>query len=280
MSLANVKLANGVLMPIIGFGTFKAAENGSEIIKNAINEGYRHLDTAAFYDNEEEVAEAIKNSGVKREDLFITSKVWKTELGYDKTMRSFEESLRRLQTDYLDLFLIHWPRNNFDINDESWKELDKQSWKAMEDLYAQGRVKSIGVSNFLPHHLMNIMEEAEIMPMVDQLEIHPGYIQYPAIQYCKEHNIIVEAWSPIGRGRVLKEPLLIELAKKYNKNVGQICLKFVLQLGVVPLPKSSSAERMRGNLDLFNFEITTEDMYCLMTLPQVGWSGEHPDFKV
>ena len=242
-------LANGVEIPAVGFGTYKAADNTDEaIISEAIRQGYRHLDTAAFYFNEEAVGKAVRESGIPREEIFLTSKVWKDQLGYDSTLQEFENSCKRLGTDYLDLYLIHWPRPS-DLNAE-WRDLDVETWKALEDLYKSKKVRAIGVSNFLPHHLNNLLEQTGIQ---------------------------VEAWSPIGRARVLKEPLLMELAEKYQVSVAQICIRFALQCGVLPLPKSSSGERMHQNLDVFGFDIEENDMYQLMTLPQIGWSGEHPD---
>lgn len=269
-------LANGVDIPAVGFGTYKTADNQDEaVISEAIRQGYRHLDTAAFYFNEEAVGRAVRESGIPREEFFITSKVWRDKLGYESTLKEFEESLKKLGTEYLDLYLIHWPRPR-DLNAE-WKELDVETWKALEELYRAGRVRAIGVSNFLPHHLNSLMERTGIVPFVNQLEFHPGYIQKAAVDFSQRMGIQVEAWSPIGRARVLREPLLMELADKYQVSEAQICIRFALQCGVLPLPKSSSPERMRQNLEVFDFSIEDDDMHRLMTLPQLGWSGEHPD---
>ena len=269
-------LANGVEIPAVGFGTYKAADNQDErIISEAIRQGYRHLDTAAFYFNEEAVGKAVRESGIPREEFFITSKVWRDRLGYEAALEEFETSLKKLGTDYLDLYLIHWPRP-FDLNAE-WKDLGVGTREALGGLYRAGRVRAIGVSNFLPHHLNNLMERTGIVPLVNQLEFHPGYIQKAAVDFSQRLGIQVEAWSPIGRARVLKEPLLLELAEKYQVSEAQICIRFALQCGVLPLPKSSSAARMRQNLDVFDFQIEDDDMHRLMTLPQIGWSGEHPD---
>ena len=269
-------LANGVEIPAVGFGTYKAAaDNDEAIISEAIRQGYRHLDTAAFYFNEEAVGKAVRESGIPREEFFLTSKVWRDRLGYDSTLREFEESCKKLGTDYLDLYLIHWPRSN-DLTAE-WKNLDVETWKALEDLYKSKKVRAIGVSNFLPHHLNNLLERTSIIPMVNQLEFHPGYMQKAAVDFSQRLGIQVEAWSPIGRARVLGEPLLQELAEKYQVSVAQLCIRFALQCGVLPLPKSSSGERMRQNLDVFGFNIEDDDTHQLMTLPQLGWSGEHPD---
>ena len=269
-------LANGVEIPAVGFGTYKAAaDNDEAIISEAIRQGNRHLDTTAFYFIEEAVGKAVRESGIPREEFFLTSKVWRDRLGYDSTLREFEESCKKLDTDYLDLYLIHWPRPD-DLTAE-WKDLDVETWKALEDLYKSKKVRAIGVSNFLPHHLNNLLERTRIIPMVNQLEFHPGYMQKAAVDFSQRLGIQVEAWSPIGRARVLEEPLLQELAEKYQVSVAQLCIRFALQCGVLPLPKSSSGERMRQNLDVFGFNIEDDDMHQLMTLPQIGWSGEHPD---
>ena len=270
------KLNNDMKIPCVGFGTYKAAEgNNVEVLKTAIEAGYRYFDTASFYQTEDFLGQAIRESNLPREDFFLVSKMWKDEMGYQQTKDALEKSLKRLGTDYLDIYLIHWPRPS-DLNAE-WRDLDVETWKALEDLYKSKKVRAIGVSNFLPHHLNNLLERTSITPMVNQLEFHPGYIQKAAVDFCKQMGIQIEAWSPIGRARVLKEPLLMELAEKYQVSVAQICIRFALQCGVLPLPKSSSGERMHQNLDVFGFEIEENDMYQLMTLPQIGWSGEHPD---
>ena len=269
-------LNNGVEVPCIAFGTYKAAEgNSADIIAAAIDEGYRYFDTASFYATEEYLAEAIQKSGLPREDFFIATKLWKEEMGYEETLAAFERSSKRLNTDYIDLYLIHWPKPTHDY--ENWKQLNIDTWKALEKLYKEGKVRAIGVSNFLPHHLDNIFENCEIKPMVDQIEYHPGYTQEATVQYCKQHDILVQAWSPIARGRILQDVTLIEMAEKYSVSVAKLALRFCIQNEVLPLPKASSKERMRENMDLFDFEISDEDMKRLNTLPQIGWSGEHPD---
>ena len=270
-------LYNGVTIPCIGFGTYKAADGKScDIIAMAANAGYRFFDTASFYGTEEYLAEALKQANLPRNEVFITSKVWKAEMGYNETLEAFERTLKNLDTDYLDLYLIHWPRHSLD---GEWKQICIDTWKAMEELYEAGRVRAIGLSNFLPHHMDVILDNCRIKPMVNQLEVHPGYTQEAAIRYCQEHNILVQAWSPLGRQRVLNEALLVELAEKYNVTPAQICLRFLLHRGINPIPKASSSERMLNNLDVFGFSISTEDMHRLNTLPQTGWSGEHPDYE-
>ena len=269
-------LNNGVQIPAVGFGTYKAADGKSaDVIKAAIGSGYRYFDTASFYGTETYLAEAIRQSGLPRKDFFIASKLWKTEMGYENARDAFRRTLENLDTDYLDLYLIHWPLP--EPGYENWKELDRETWRALEELYAEGKIRAIGLSNFLPHHIENILAGCTVRPAVDQIEYHPGYSQEAAVQYCKENGILVQAWSPIGRSRVLKDPLVCELAAKYRVSPAQICLKFAVQRGIVPLPKSSSPERMKQNMDLFSFEMEQEDIWRLATMPQSGWSGEHPD---
>ena len=270
------KLNNGVEIPCIGYGTYKAAEGkSSSIIRMAIDAGYRYFDTAAYYGTEEYLGEAIAESGLPREQFFITSKVWKADMGYENVKQAFSQSLERLKTDYLDLYLIHWPVPHDGYED--WKVLDLETWRGMEELYHEGKIRAIGVSNFLPHHLLNLMEHAEVMPAVDQIEFHPGYTQDATVQFCQEHQIQVQAWSPIGRMRMMQEPVILEMAERYGVSPVQVCLRYALQRQVIPIPKSSAMERMKQNLDLFGFEISKEDMWKLTTLPPMGWSGEHPD---
>lgn len=268
-------LSNGVKMPNLAFGTFKVNEGDDvQIILDAINVGYRHFDTAAFYNTEEALGKAIKKSGIPREEFFVTTKVWKTCMGYEGAKKSFEESLEKLDMDHVDLLLIHWPRPD---EESDWKKLDIETWKAFEEIYKEGKAKAIGVSNFLNHHMQNILDNCEVVPMVNQIEFHPGYIQKDVVNFDKEHGIVVEAWSPLGRERVLKEPLLSELAKKYGKSVAQICLAFALQMDVVPLPKSSSIERMKQNMDILDFELEKEDFEKIFNMEETGWSGLDPD---
>lgn len=269
-------LSNGVKIPCVGYGTYKTAEgNSAEIIQTAIEAGYRYFDTASFYETETYLAEAVRDSKIKRENFFFSSKVWKDEMVYEETKAALHRTLNNLNTDYLDLYLIHWPLPS--TNYKEWKKLNIDTWRAMEELYHEGKIRSIGLSNFLPHHIENLIQNCKVIPMVNQLEFHPGYTQEAAVQYCKEHNIQVQAWSPIGRARILKDSLILELSKKYQVSPAQICLKFALQKDIIPIPKSSSMARMKENQDLFSFEISKEDMYRLDTMPQIGWSGEHPD---
>lgn len=269
-------LINGVQLPAVGFGTYLTSERDDGTIAAALAAGYRHFDTASFYGTEQALGDALRSSGIARSKLFLTSKLWKTEMGYESALAAFEHSLQKLQTDYLDLYLIHWPRTD-DLSAE-WRQLDRDTWRALEDLYRADRVRAIGVSNFLPHHLRNLMESAEIMPMVNQIEFHPGYPQTYTVEFCRQNHILPEAWSPLGRTRVLQDERLAAIAANYHKSVAQLCIRFALQCGVLPLPKSSSPERMAANLDVFDFCISDQDMDRILTFPQFGWSGLHPDY--
>ena len=266
-------LNNGLELPAIGFGTYKAAS--SDVILNAIKAGYTYFDTAEFYGNESFIPQALKQSNLSREKIIIASKVWKTSMGYDNTISAFNHTLENLQTDYLDIYMIHWPRPDLELSD--WKNLDLQTWRAMEDLFTQGKIKALGLSNFLPIHAENILNHCKIKPSVAQIEFHPGHTQTFALNYYREKNIIVQAWSPIGRGRVLNDELINALAKKYNVSPVQICLCFDLSENVMPIPKASSLERMRENLDSQNITLEREDILQLENMPPLGWSGEHPD---
>ena len=201
-------LSNGIELPAVGFGTYKAADaNDATVICLAIEAGYRYFDTASFYGTESAIAEAIRQSGLPREEFIIASKIWKTDMGYDKSVAAIRKTLDALKTDYLDVCMIHWPLPTVGCTD--WKELDIETWRAMEEFYQKGKVRALGVSNFLPHHLENLLQHATVVPSVAQLEFHPGYTQESAVRYCREHNILVQAWSPIGRGRVLNDTLIL-----------------------------------------------------------------------
>lgn len=269
-------LSNGVVIPSIGFGTYLATEGGGEqTILDALDVGYRYFDTAAFYGNETEIGNALAQSSVRRKDLFLCSKVFRTDLGYDSTKQSFSESLSRLQTDYLDLFLMHWPREN--PQDTEWVSRMQETWRAMEELYEEGKIRAIGVSNFLPHHFELLQETAQICPMVNQLELHVGYMQEVAVSYCKKKNILVQAWSPLGRSRLFDHDIILKMCDKYKVTPPQFLLRFLLQNDIVVIPKASAKSRMEQNLHIPEFEIERNDMYFLRSLPQIGWSGEHPD---
>ncbi len=279
MAMKTVILNDGNKIPEVGFGTYKSTDNsGYEVILNAIRAGYRSLDTAQLYDNEEEVGRAVKESGLPREEFFLTSKLNRNLLGYDSAKAELEKTLKRLGTDYLDMYLLHWPRADYKkAGFDDWKQLDLESWRALEEMQKEGKIRSIGVSNFLPHHLDNLLAHASVVPAVNQLELHPGYMQSVACRYCKEHGIALEAWSPIGRGRLKENVILCEMAEKYQVSIPHLCLVYLHQKGIIILPKSSNYERMKENMILDDIEISGEDLWRLDTMPQAGWSGEHPD---
>lgn len=247
-----VLLHNGVKMPYFGLGVYKV-EEGNEVIdsvKTALEVGYRAIDTAALYENEEGVGKAIKESGIPREEIFVTTKVWNTDHGYEKTLKAFDKSISKLGLDYVDLYLIHWPGKDTFID----------TWRALEKLYRDGRVRAIGVSNFKPHHLQTLMEHSEEKPVINQVELHPYFQQKELREFCKQHDIVVEAWSPLGRGQVLDDPVLAEIGKKYGKTPAQVTLRWHLQNDIVIIPKSVTPSRIKENADIFDFELTAEDM--------------------
>ncbi len=269
-------LSNGIVIPCVGFGTWQTPDGEVAVnsVAEAIKCGYRHIDTAAVYGNEESVGFAIKQSGVDRKELFVTSKLWNKCRGYDSTFKAFEETLSKLQLDYLDLYLIHWPASHSQF--ENWDEINLQSWRAMTELYKAGKIKAIGVSNFLPHHLESLLK-TEVAPMVNQIEFHPGFMQEETVKACKENNILVEAWSPLGTGKMLSNETLKAIAEKYNKSVAQLCIRWCLQEGTLPLPKSVTPSRILENTNVFDFEISAEDMTTINSMAYCGGSGLHPD---
>ncbi|KOF58044.1 oxidoreductase [Clostridium sp. DMHC 10] len=270
-------LSNNYKIPNIGFGTFRtpSGEETEQSVLNAIKAGYRHIDCAAAYGNEKSVGEAIRKSGVAREELFVTSKLWNDDKGYEKTLAAFNRTLEDLQLDYLDLYLIHWPIAKASKN--NWQEANSESWRAFEELYKQGKIKAIGVSNFLPHHFEPLLATAKIQPMVNQIEFHPGMLQEETVAFCKQHNILVEAWAPFSNGQILKHPVLMEIADQYKKSVAQLSLRWIIQKGIVPLPKSVTPERIKNNLEVFDFEISAQDVEKIDRLNDCGGSGLHPD---
>ena len=270
--MKTLKLNNGIEIPEIGLGTYKS---DTDSILQAIETGYRYFDTASFYCTEKSIAEAIKLSGLKRENFFIASKLWKTDMGYENAKNAFNKTLENLETDYIDVFMIHWPRP--DLKLENWRGLDLETWQALEEFYAQGKIRALGLSNFLPYHAENIIKNSKIFPYIAQLEFHAGHTQTFALNYYREKNILVQAWSPMARGRIFNDELIIELAEKYHVSAAQICLRFCIEEGVMPLPKASSAERLKENLECLNFNLSPEDISRLENMPPSGWSGEHPD---
>jgi len=263
------KLSNGVEMPYLGLGVYLSKE-GSEVInacRYAIEAGYRHIDTASLYDNEKGVGIAIKECGVPRKEIFITSKVWNSDQGFDSTLKAFDDTIKKLDTDYLDLYLIHWPV----------KDKYKETWRALETLYKDGRVKAIGVSNFLLHHLEDLLTSVEIKPMVNQVEFHPYVIQQQLLDFCASHQIQSEAWSPLMQGKIFNVRRIKELALKYNKTEAQIVLRWDLQKGVITIPKSVRREIILSNAQLFDFELSTEDVKSIDSLNKNLRVGAHPD---
>lgn len=253
------QLSNGVSLPCVGYGTWQTpdGEIASESVKLAIEAGYRHIDCAAVYANEASVGRGIKYSGIPRNELFVTSKVWNTERGYDKTMKAFEKTLSDLQLDYLDLYLIHWPANSRQFRD--WDSINLDTWRAMTDLYKAGKIRSIGVSNFQPKHLTSLLE-TDVKPMVNQVRFHPGLMQKEVVSFCKQNGMIVEAWSPLGQGKVLSDPVLQAIADRYRKSTAQVCVRWCLQHEVCPLPKSVTPNRIKANAEVFDFTLTDDDM--------------------
>ncbi|GIO96685.1 glyoxal reductase [Paenibacillus lautus] len=266
-------LYNGVNMPWFGLGVFKV-EEGPELVnavRTAIQHGYRSVDTAAIYGNEEGVGQGIREgleaAGIKREDLFVTSKVWNADLGYESTLKAYDESLRKLGLEYLDLYLIHWPVEG--------KYID--AWKALETLYKEGRVKSIGMSNFQIHHLEKLMKETEIKPMVNQVEYHPRLTQKELQAFCHTNGIQLEAWSPLMQGQLLDQEDLQRIAEKHHKSIAQIILRWDLQNGVVTIPKSTKEHRIAENAAIFDFELSDEEMQRIDSLNQNHRVGPDPD---
>ncbi len=269
-------LSNGVKIPCVGFGTWQA-EDGDiayNAVRAALECGYRHIDTAAIYRNEESVGRAIRDSGIPREEIFVTTKLWNKCRSYELAYSAFERSISKLALDYVDLYLIHWPASPASY--ENYNEINLDAWKAMTELYKKGSIRAIGVSNFLPHHLDALMK-TEVAPMVNQIELHPGYTQAEAVEYCKKNNILVEAWSPLGSGRVLSDKRLLAIGEKYNRTVAQVCLRWCLQKGTLPLPKSVTVSRIIENSNIFDFELSEEDIRTIDGFEVFGESGFHPD---
>ncbi|MFD2655675.1 aldo/keto reductase [Gracilibacillus thailandensis] len=270
MSLTTtLKLNNGTEIPAVGLGVYKA-EPGNEVyhaVKSALELGYRHIDTASLYANEEGVGQAIKDSGIPREEIFVTTKVWNDEQGYEETKAAFKRSLERLQMDYVDLYLVHWPvPGKF-----------TETYKALEEIYHDGKAKAIGVSNFEPHHLEELLKEANVTPVVNQVELHPQLQQQAVRDFCAKHDIKVEAWAPLGKARYFDHPVLQELAAKHNKKPSQIIVRWQYQSGIITIPKSVHKERQQENVDIFDFELSNEDIDKIKTMDANNRIGAHPD---
>ncbi|MEJ2250451.1 MAG: aldo/keto reductase [Candidatus Lokiarchaeota archaeon] len=255
---SKVELNNGIKMPYFGLGTWKnKGKSVIDSVKWALDIGYRMIDTATLYGNEKEIGKAISSSNIPREEIFITSKVWDSDQGYEKTKIAFRRSLKALQTDYLDLYLIHWPRN-----------LRNETWRAMQEIYKEGKVKAIGVANFAIHHLEELLEKYEVIPAVNQVEFSPFLYRKELLEFCRENNIQFEAYSPLTHGRKLDDTILKEIAKKYNKSTAQVLIRWGLQHNIIEIPKSSSKEHIEENALVFDFELSKEDMKTLNTLDE------------
>lgn len=270
-------LSNGVRIPCVGFGTWQAADGREAVdaVTSALEAGYRHVDTAQGYGNEESVGKAVRQSGVNRADIFITSKLENGVRGYQETLDAFDRSLDRLGTDYMDLFLIHWPISaKFRDN---WQQMTAQTWKAMEELYQDRRVRALGISNFRRRHIDELLKTAAVAPMVNQIRLCPGDTQDDTVNYSREKGMLLEAYSPLGVGDVLKVPEMKEIAEKYGRSVAQVAIRWSLQRGYLPLPKSVTAERIHENTRIFDFQLDDEDVELIAGLKGcVGYSAD-PD---
>lgn len=268
--LDKVVLHNGVEIPVLGLGMYKVDEGSqiSETIQDALHLGYRLIDTASFYINEDGVGRAIRRSGIPREQLFITTKVWNSDQGYESTLKAFDTSMEKLGLDYLDLYLVHWPVKGKYI----------ETWRALEKLYKEGRVRAIGVSNFKIHHLEDLLMHSEVKPAVNQVELHPLLSQEDLREFCQVHGIKVEAWSPLSRGRFLDEPTLKKIAESHNKSSAQVILRWHLQNQVIAIPKSVTPSRLKENADIFDFELNKAEMEMIDALNKNQRFGADPDY--
>ena len=266
---ATITLNNGIEIPQIGLGVFQASD-GAEVERAvgwALDAGYRHIDTATIYSNEAGVGRAVAAHATPRDEIFVTTKVWNTDQGHQRTLDAFEASLRRLDTDYVDLYLVHWPR----------PILIEETWRAMEEIYADGRTRAIGVSNFMIHHLDQLLEIAEVPPAINQVEFHPHLQQPDLVRYCEEAGIAFEAWSPLKRGQMLDDPTLMSIASRHGVTTTQVILRWDLQRGIVTIPKSVTKERIESNADLFGFALDDDEMQSVDGLDRADRTGPHPD---
>lgn len=272
VNIPKVTLRNGVEVPQLGFGLYKIAEGADELVKSAIRLGYRHLDNAQVYWNEDQVGRGWRATGIAREELFITSKLGNANHEPEAARESFAKTLEDLQTDYVDLFLIHWPVPMLYGGDVG------MPWAVLEEFLAEGRARAIGVSNFEPQHLDKLLQTANVVPMVNQVESHPFFPNLETHEYNAAHGIVTEAWSPLARGRAVTDPTLTQIGEKYGKNAAQVAIRWGLQRGDILFPKASSPERQRENLDVFDFELTDEEMAQILALDEgeAGRSGSNP----
>lgn len=268
-----ILLNNDVSIPVIGLGTYKIGMNDDETyraVRTALDKGYRHIDTATLYMNEKPVGKAIRESGILREDIFVTTKLWGTDILNNRIQMAFEDSLKNLGLDYIDLYLVHWPV----------KGMVSSAWKAMEDIYIDGKTRAIGVSNHLIHHLEELLKDATVIPAVNQIELHPYLIQQEIIDYCKGKGIVPEAWSPLGskKNSLLQDETLVDIAGKHGKSPAQVVLRWNIQKGIVTIPKSSHEERLAENIDIFDFRLSDDEIKQIDKLDRNRRTGVHPDF--
>jgi len=272
MTVPSLVLNSGTSIPQLGFGVFKVdPEETERIVSDALDVGYRHIDTAMIYGNEVGVGNALESSGLDREDLFITTKLWNSDQGRQSAMDAFDLSLEKLQLDYVDLYLIHWPSPK--------RGLALESWEALQEIAESGRARAIGVSNFKPHHLEPLLATASVIPAVNQIEFHPNFQQRATAEFGETHGIVTESWSPLGQGSMVSDPAATAIAEKHGKTLAQVILRWHLQLGHVVIPKSNRKERMAENFDLFDFELTAEEQATITALDQgdAGRKGSDPD---
>ena len=277
--LDTYKLSNGVEIPCIGFGTWQTP-NGDvavQAVQCALESGYRHIDTAAVYGNEASVGKAIRMSGVRREELFVTTKLWNNRHSYDQALKAFDESLDKLGLDYLDLYLIHWP-NPIDLREgDRWIQANAEAWRAMEELYEASRIRAIGISNFRVHHMEALLKTAKVVPHVNQIRLCPGDTQDETVAFSRAHGMLAEAYSPLGIGRIFEVPEMQALAQKYGRSIAQICIRWSLQRGYLPLPKSVTPSRIQENLKVFDFALDDEDVSLIAGLTGCVGFGDDPD---
>lgn len=270
-------LENGIKIPKIGLGTWKLTDRDTikSVIKHSYELGYRLIDTAAAYSNEISIAKAIDAAGISRGNLILSNKVWNTSRGYVEVQAACKKSLKKMKADYFDIYLIHWPASMKQYPD--WAKLNAQSWRGMEQLYQDGLAKSIGVCNFKKHHLEELSKTWKIMPFINQIEFHPGFYQADTVEYCKEKGIYIEASSPLGNGQILSNGQLTDLAKKYGKSSAQICIRWALQKGVTVIPKSEKKERLKENIEVFDFHLSVDEMNIIDAIPYCGGIGFDSD---
>lgn len=269
-------LSNGVKVPCLGFGTYLTPKEQTKAsVASALKNGYRHIDTALAYGNEEPVGEAIRESGISRQEIFVTTKHWVLDRGYKQTLEAIDRSLKNLNLDYLDLYLIHWPC--VEKVSPNWAEINGETWRGFEEAYRAGKIRALGVSNFQKKHIDALDQLASVKPMVNQIEYHPGYLQQDVADYSKLYGMLVQAFSPLALGAVFENETMKKLAKKYEKTIAQMTLRFVLQKGVNPLTKSVNEARIIENAQIFDFRIEQEDMVLIENLPEMGFTGWRPE---